>query len=281
MFLRWLLLACLLVTAVSAAVRYDMTKEELLQELGKPTSILTKSGREVLIYPNNVRIELEHGKVVSVKGLDLAAAEAKSAEAATAAAAEKPATPAKASDAAGEDEEEKAERKLTPEERKARAEAEEKMEKEFAESNAKGRAEMEKAIGDLENLGKQPEKITPAFSLTGFLIELAVKWAMMLAALKLTCKYWNADVEWSGLMIAAAVDTAVKGVIGFVGHVVLGMFTVLYADEAIAAIFLVIVLRKVSTNQSLQQAITITLTSKTFSIVVGSFLSVMILRALN
>jgi hypothetical protein len=57
--------------------------------------------------------------------------------------------------------------------------------------------------------------------------------------------------------------------------------SVFLADEALGAIVLVLVLRKVSTNQSLQQAITVTVTSKTFSIVVGSFLSVAILRALN
>ena len=57
-----------------------MTKQELLRELGKPTSLLTKGGREILIYPNNVRIELDQGRVVSVKGLDLAATEAAAAK---------------------------------------------------------------------------------------------------------------------------------------------------------------------------------------------------------
>jgi len=108
-----------------------------------------------------------------------------------------------------------------------------------------------------------------------------VKWLLMLAALKLTAKYWSVDIEWSGLMIAAAADTGVRAVVLGVGEGLMGLFSVFYADEALAAIVLVLVLRKVSTNQSLQQAITITMTSKVFSIVVGSFLSVVILRALN
>ncbi|MDQ5980361.1 MAG: hypothetical protein QG602_3337 [Verrucomicrobiota bacterium] len=266
MLRHWLAVLFLLLASAGAAVRYDMSKAELLQELGKPVSALVRGDREVLIYPNNVRIEIEQGKVVVVKGLDLAAQEAGSAP--VAAPAEEKAAPE--------------EPKLTPEELKARAEAEAKLEKELAEADAKGRAEMEKAITDLENLGESADlPPEPSFSVTGFLTELFVKWVLMLAALKLTCKYWGADVDWSGLMIAAAADTGVRAVIGVIGYVVLEMFTLLYADEAIAAIVLVMVLRKVSTNQSLQQAVTITMTSKVFSIVVGSFLTVLILNALH
>ncbi len=267
---RWLICLLLLLANAGAAVRYDMSKAELMQELGKPVSVLVRGDREVLIYPNNVRIEIEQGKVVVVKGLDLAAQEA----------APPPVTaPA---DAAAPTETEPAEPMLTPEEQKAEAEAEAKMDQALAESDAKARAEMEKAITEMETLGDaSTHPSEPSFNLTGFLLELFIKWALMLAALKLTCKYWGADVDWSGLMIAAAADTAVRAIVGVIGYVVLEMFTLLYADEAIAAIVLVLVLRKVSTNQSLQQAVTITMTSKVFSIVVGSFLTVLILNALH
>ena len=272
MFLRWLIALSLLVASVSAAVRYDMTKEELLRELGKPTSVLTKGGREILIYPNNVRIELDQGKIVSLKGIDLSAAEA---------AANLPPEPAEQKDAPAESAAD-AEPALTPEQQKAQAEAEAKMEKEMTEVDAKADAEMEKAITQLEDFDGQDEAMSaPAFAILDFLVELLVKWLLMLVALKLTAKYWSADIEWKGLMIAAAADTAVRAVVIGIGEGLLGMFSVFYADEALAAIVLVLVLRKVSTNQSLQQAVTITLTSKVFSIVVGSFLSVFILRALH
>ena len=57
-FLRWLLLG-LLAGKGMAAVHYDMTKAELLQELGKPVSTMVHpgSGREVLTYPKGVRID--------------------------------------------------------------------------------------------------------------------------------------------------------------------------------------------------------------------------------
>jgi hypothetical protein len=101
----------------------------------------------------------------------------------------------------------------------------------------------------------------------------------MLAALALTCKYWGANVEWVGLMIAAAADTGVRGVIGAIGKL-LGMFSLFYADEAVAAIVLLFVLRRVSTNKSLQQAVPITMTCKVFSVVVGSFLITVLLNVL-
>ena len=268
MFLRWLIALSLLVASVSAAVRYDMTKEELLRELGKPTSVLAKGGREVLIYPNNVRIELDQGKIVSLKGIDLAAAEATAANPPTASA-DQPVAPA--------DSGEEAEPVLTPEQQKAQADAEAKFAKETAEADA----ELEKGIAQLENAETHDETTAPSFAILDFLVELLVKWLLTLAALKLTAKYWSADIEWKGLMIAAAADTAVRAVVLGIGEGLLGMFSVFYADEALAAIVLVLVLRKVSTNQSLQQAVTITLTSKVFSIVVGSFLSVAILRALH
>jgi hypothetical protein len=275
MLLRWVIALFLLVANLGAAVRYDMSKEELVTELGKPTSILAKGGREVLMYPNNVRIEIERGKVVSVKGIDFAAAESAPATATTT-------TKEKADEAAATDKEPDGEPKLTPAEQKAQAEAEAKAEKEMAEANAKARAEMEKAITQMENPDTGPAIMAkPSFAISGFLIELVVKWLLMLAALKLTAKYWSVDIEWRGLMIAAAADTGVRAVVLGVGEGLMGLFSVFYADEALAAIVLVLVLRKVSTNQSLQQAITITMTSKVFSIVVGSFLSVVILRALN
>lgn len=270
MLSRWLIALSLLAASLGAAVHYDMSKEALLKELGKPTSILKKGGREVLIYPQNVRIEIEQGKVVSVKGLDLAAAEA----ATTPAPAEAEAAPAEPAEAD--------EPKLTPAEQKARDEAEAKLEKAMAEADAKARAEMEKTITELESLDQSPVVLPePSFSVGAFVVELVVKWLLMLAALKLTAKYWSVDIEWQGLMIAAAADTGVRAVVLGIGEGLLGFMSVFLADEALAAIVLVLVLRKVSTNQSLQQAITITVTSKVFSIVVGSFLSVVILRALN
>ena len=271
MQLRWLLAVFLILVGNCAAVRYDMTKEELLQELGKPTSVLARpgSGHEVLLYPKGVRIEIENGRVASVKGLDLAAAEADKAAAAEA--------QAQAENAA----------RLKAEEDKvlaAEAAAAAKAEKEWAEESAKARAEMEKSVEALENRTSDPASRRhepPEFDWVAFLIGLVLKWVLMVAALKLTTKYWSVDVDWSGLMIAAAADTGVRGVLALIGGFVLKTPSLFYLDEALAAIVLIVVLRKVSTNQSLNQAVTITFTVKVFSIVVGSIVMVGLLSLLH
>lgn len=268
---RWLVAFFLFLVGECAAVRYDMTKEELLLELGKPTSVLARpgSGHEVLLYPKGVRIEIDNGKVVSVKGIDLAAAELGKAAAAEA--------QVQAAEAA----------KLQAEEDKARAieaAAAAKAEKEWAAESAKAHAEMEKSVEAMENRTSDPAARhhgPPEFDLVAFLLGLVIKWILMVAALKLTTKYWSVDVDWSGLMIAAAADTGVRGLLSIIGTVVLKAYSLFYLDEALAAIVLVLVLRKVSTNQSLNQAVTIAFTVKVFSIVVGSIVMVGLMGLLH
>lgn len=273
-----LLAIFLLLTVSSFAVYYGQTKAELLEELGKPVSALTRSGREVMMYPKGVRIELEAGKVVFVQNMEVqegpgAPAAAKPADAAAA--------PAEAK-AAPEEPEDPEEPKLTPEQRKALEAEEAKAEKEWQEQSAKSRAEMEKAIGDLENMHSQSmtPPPPPAFNPVSFAIELGLKWLLTLVALKIACKYWGAEVFWSGLMTVAFADVAVKAVIGFIALKLMEMPMTFYADEAAGAVVMVLILQRVSINRSLAQAVQITLTTKVFSVVVGSFLITVLLHAL-
>lgn len=246
-----------------------MARVNVLQELGRPVSAVARGNTEVLTYKDGVKITLKDGKVTDIKGLT--PAEGAAAEAAPVAEA--------ATEAAAPEPEEPPEPVLTKEQQAEQA----RLEKQFADEAAKGRAEMEKALTDLENLHNQPPAVheKPKFDAVGFLLGLVLKWLLTLAALKLTCKYWGCEVFWSGLMTVAAVDVAVRSVIGLIGFLLLDMSSLFYADEAVAAIVMVLVLRKVSINQSLAQAVQITMTTKVFSIVVGSFLFVVMLNLLN
>jgi hypothetical protein len=241
-----------------------MARVNVLQELGRPVSAVARGNTEILTYKDGVKITLKDGKVTDITGLQPAVAAP--AEAA-------PETPAPAAEP-----EEPPEPVLT----KAEQEAQARLEKKYEEEAAKGRAEMEKALVDLENMHNEPAaREKPGFDVVGFLIGLVLKWLLTLAALKLTCKYWGCEVFWSGLMTVAAVDVAVRAVVGLIGLLVLQMESLFYADEAIAAMVMVLVLRKVSINQSLAQAVQITMTTKVFSVVVGSFLFVVMLNLLH
>lgn len=275
--MRFLLLTvALALTAVASAVYYGQTRAEVLQELGKPSSDLKRGAREVLIYKAG-RIELVDGKVAVVQGI--AVSEGPGAAPAIAPEPAPAAEPAPAETArAPEPELAKAEAKPTPAAtEKARPQS---AEQELLEADAKARAQMEKAIADLENPPRPEDEYTPPPRWIAFVVELIVKALMMLVALWLTTKYWSVEISWFGLAMAALADTVTRAAVGAVALWALGMGSTMYADEATAAIILVVVLRKVSFNQSLQQAVTITLTSKTFSIVVGSFLSVFLMRTL-
>jgi hypothetical protein len=277
----WLLLS---VFTPVLALDYGMTREQVRQELGKPAAEARRGPREILTYPNDIRIELENGKVTVIKGLEvvegafvLPGAPAPTPQTgATATAVE---SPADKSVAAGENEEPAEE---TPAEIAEAARLEAEAEKRYQEANTKAMAEMEKAIGQLETLhDQQSEPLPPPeFNVAAFLVEVVVKWLLMLAALKLACKFWGYDTFWSSLLIGAAADTAVRVAVDLIGHHWLGMMSLFYADEAIAAIVLVLVLKKVSINQSTAFAVQITVTSKVFSVVVGSFLVTVLLNVL-
>ncbi len=68
------LLIGLVVTAIGihAEIYLGMERQALVWELGRPTSTLSRPGREILIFPNGARITLENGKVVEVEGMEYA-----------------------------------------------------------------------------------------------------------------------------------------------------------------------------------------------------------------
>lgn len=257
-----------LAAAVQAAVEHGMARVNVLQEFGRPVSAVARGNTEILTYKDGVKITLKDGKVTDIKGLT--PAEDVPAETAPA--------PEAAAETAVPETVEPPEPMLTKEQQTEQA----RLEKQFADEAAKGRAEIEKALTELENLHKSPPAAEEQarFRVMDFLLGLGLKWLLTLAALKLTCKYWGCEVFWSGLMTVAAVDVAVRLVIGLIFALVLDMPT-FYADEAVAAIVMVMVLRKVSINQSLAQAVQITMTTKVFSIVVGSFLLVVMTQLLH
>jgi len=267
--MRIFLIAFLLGLATPlVAVEIGTARVNVLQELGPPAAALKRGDTETLNYKDGVRVVLKNGRVVEVTGL-------KTGDPAGASAPGEPAPAAGAEPAAEPDEPE--EPPLT----KEQAGELDRMEKEMADADAKARAEMEKAIMDMENAAEGPmEEEDRSFNITGFLIELLVKWLMTLAALKLACKYWNSDVPWNGLMLVSIVDVAVRGVIGFIGYGLLDMMSLFYCDEAVAALVMVGLLRKVSINQRFSLAVEVVLTTKVFSIVVGSFVVTVLMRTM-
>lgn len=264
---------------MARALTPDATREQVIAELGKPTSVAKLGQREILIYPKGVRLELEEGKVVAAKGITLSdvATEIAKPPAQPAAAVAPGKNPARASVATEKDDED--EPPMTEKERKQWEAENAAAEKEFAE----GQAKMMKAVEDMANSQEQGQQLLPPkeFDVVAFIMELGVKFLLTVAALKLACKYWGAEVFWSAILTVSVVDVGVRGAMQIFGELVLGFPTLFYADELVAAIIMVLLLKKLSINHSIAQAIELTLTTKTFSIVVGAFLVTVILRMMN
>jgi len=266
--MRFLLLAFAFAALIpeASAVYYGQSRAEVIQELGKPVSALKRGEREVLIFKTG-RIELEGGKVAVVQGLPVtegpvagavepAAIQSATSETSPAVQGSGPAKPAEAT--GKKDEAVK-----------------------LLAADAAARAKLEQAIEEMENPAakREVEVAGPPRWLT-FLVELVIKALMMLTALWLTTKYWGVEISWRGLAMAATADTVTRAAVGGAVLWALGSGSTMFADDAVAALVLVGVLRKVSYNHALAQAVTITLTSKTFSIVVGSFLSTFLMHTL-
>jgi len=243
------------------------TREQVIAELGKPTSSLVRGDREILLYPKGVRVELEAGRIVSVKGIVLSEAAPPRVE--------PPPPPATA---------EKAKPAAAPvEPKKPGGVNQAAMERENAEATAKAQARMEKSVEALIDQSDRARAAPPrrVFDPVRFGVTVVLKLLMTVAALKLACKYWGCEIFWSGILIVAVADAVTRGGMTLAGELLLGLPTLFYLDEAIAGIVMILVLKKVSINQSTGQAVQLTVTTKTFTIVVGAFLVSFILRLLH
>ncbi|MEO6002439.1 MAG: hypothetical protein ABIZ04_11875 [Opitutus sp.] len=261
-----LLVGLLLTSAPGAwALSANATRAEVIAELGKPSSSAMRGVREILLYPKGVRLELEAGRVVSAQGLALAEPPPRIAEPV----ASKEQLPAPAAKAP-----------LVEKEKPEPIEPDfvEKAETGHAASNSQ--AQLEKSFESLVAQQEQAQR-TPhqqPFDVIGFLFENALKFLMTVGALKLACRYWGAEVFWNGILTVAAVDAVVRGAMQLAGELWLGFPSLFYADDAVGALFMVLLLKKLSINQSTGQAIQLTLTTKTFTVLVGAFLVTIILR---
>ncbi len=252
-------LACL---AAAWALTPDATREQVIEELGKPGSVAKLGGREIMIYPKGVRIELEGGKVVATKGIALSDAVVA------------PEPPAVAKPV------QKKENKpaLTEKQQKPTVAG-----KDAAEPDYTPAAAMDKAVEGMEKSHEQDQHppLPKKFSVTGFVLGMILKFLLTVAALKLACKYWGAEVFWSALFTVSGADVLVRAAMELIGELLLGFPTLFMADELVAGIVMLFLLKKLSVNHAIGQAAQLTLTTKTFSVVVGSFLITVILRLLN
>jgi hypothetical protein len=262
---KWILAVVSLTLLVTTrAITLDATREQVIAELGNPVSQATRGTHEILLYPKGVRVELENGRVVAAQGLAL---DVSTPTAPVTLPAEKPAVPPPP----------------VSEPEPSKTADVDISEYESPAATAKPPPGVNKTFDALIAAQEQSRHPPPApkFDVRDFAVGLVLRFLMTLAALRIACKYWQAEVFLSGLLIVAAVESVMLALMNLAAEWWLGFPTLFYADEAISGVVMLMLLKKLSINQSTNQAIQLTLTTKTFTVVVGSFLITVLLRLLH
>ena len=239
----------------------DATRDEIIAELGKPTSVATREGREILIYPKGVRLELVNGRIASVKGIVLGDEQGR------------PSAPEPAVSVAA-----KPKKPETP----PAGDPADDPERAAAAEHGAAQVQMEKAVLAMEGAHDKPVTLLakPVFNPARLAVEFVLNGVFLLIVLKLSSRYWDSEISWQGLAIAAAADVTIRLVTREIGTRILGLPTLFNADQAVATLGLVMVVRRVSYNHALGKAVEIALTTKTFSVVVGAFIFTLALNYL-
>lgn len=250
-----LLIVCFVVdsfclSSPAQTVEPGMARVHVLQILGEPASAISRGETEYLTYRDGTKVTLIQGIVSEATGL--------------------PETPAETVSPPIETPPEEASIQIYDENAQVVPETVESSN--FAQ-----------AISQLESHSSPQDIYAPAnrFSLIELFAGIFLKTIVTILALKLTSKYWGYEILWGGIIVVAIVDTTVRTGVTAGAKYLLGFPTTFYADEAIAALVMVMLVQKMSTSQSLNQAIQITLTTKVFTIVAGSFLVTMALQLLH
>jgi hypothetical protein len=221
-------------------------RDEVLRQLGKPSSIARRGNHELLLYPKGGRVEIVDGKVTDVKGpLPTPIVEpSREAPSATAAANQAPApqpsaTPPKAAPPSAP------------------------PPSTFATSDDYNPAiaanELAKHVEKMDTAwGMAPapvEPVSPLDSIPSFLTGLLIRFVFTVVALKLAFKYWEMDAFWKGVFLIAGIDLVVHATFELLGPVTHGFTTMVAVENGIAGLVLIYTIHRFCFNKRIQNAV--------------------------
>jgi hypothetical protein len=229
--------------ASAADVGIGDSREAILNQYGKPSSIARRGDHEIFLYPKGGRIEFVNGKVVDVKGPlpSPIAPPAASVEPATAPPPEK--TPAAGGAAAAPQPAPVPPPKTEDDYNPAVA----------ANELAKHVEKMDTPWGAAPPLHEATH--SPLDALPSFLTGLVLRFAFTVIALKLAFKYWEMDAFWKGIFMIAGIDMAVHAVFELLGPVTGGFSTMPAVENGIAGLVLIYTVHRFCFNKRIQNAV--------------------------
>lgn len=252
-----------------AEVLVGQSREEVLQQIGKPTSRASRGGREFFMYPNGGRVEFEAGKVVDIKG------PLPSAPAVTVVA-ESPSAEATAKDAA---------RGAAPTTKNAspNVPGNTTTAAEPVWSPAAGVEGLSKAVERMDTAWGERPPAPPADEPLNWprtIASLLLHFGVTLLALKIAFKFEEMDAFWSGVLAIAAIDLAVHGLLEALGPVTYGISTAGGVQSGIGALVMVGTIQKFCFNKRLQNAVITAMSVKLVVYLCELFLFVLLLNVM-
>ena len=259
------LLLTVVMSAICAArvlaggVAVGMERTDVEAALGKPSAVLQRGDRQVLVYPKNGRVELAKGRVVEMANVPLSD---EVFEVPETAAASKPVTPPAENPADESDDE----TSIATESKSASLG----ISTPPHDGHSKDDHDAEDEDSESASLPILP-----------LLIVAACRTAVMIVVLKLAFKWADVHADWSQMIAPAFSDTVVRIAIILIAEKALGIADLFYADEALAYFALIFVLMKTTHACTLSRALGVAAAAKLTSIVVGSLIVVLVLNLLG
>lgn len=239
----------------AAGIREGMTRDEVEAELGRPTAVLKKGDRLVLTYPKQGRVELMDGRVVEMAFVPVA---------------EGGAVP--------EPEPKQLPKTKAVEETKPASGAAAKPSSSSAKPASKPSAVQPAFQSEPEEHGSSHgSHHTMLVLLVGGVIRILIT----MVVLKLSFKWADVHADWSQMIAPAVIDALVRAGISIVAMIAFKTDSLFYVDEAIAYFALLVALMKTTHACTLPRAIAVAAGAKLMSVVVGSAVTLMVLKILS
>lgn len=220
-------------------------REDVLRQLGKPTSMARRGDHEIFLYAQGGRVEMREGRVVDVKGTFPAHANGSPSPAENAPA---PLESASARKSAGPLPAEAAD----PEPASAANPIYEYNPAVAANELAKHVEKMDTAWG----MAPKAEGLhSPLESIPTFLTGLLLRFGITIAALKLAFKYWEMDAFWTGILMIAAIDMILHAVLELLGPASGGLTTVMALEYGIPGLAMIYTVHRFCFNKRVQNAV--------------------------
>lgn len=248
---------CLLLAFAPAAhaVSLGATKEDVIQELGKPSSTAGRDRREILSYPKGVRITLVDGRVESAQGLALTVSESEDYEPGAAPAGVEPTSSGgEPVDGAEEERAPAAEVDDTP------ANAADTDQQSAGKAKAAPTLRPENAAAEEHETeddedGSSYSEELDALPFAGLALFLGIHFLATLAGLKIAFKVWTMDSLFTGMLAIAAIDVVLHGIFVALGPVTGGFSTMPAVENGIPGLVMIFTIRHFCFNKNLGDAI--------------------------